>query len=184
MKVIMISGKSYSGKDTFANIMKRELEQSGKRCTILHYADPVKFFAKQVYNWDGVKDKAGRTLLQHLGTDCVRAYDQDYWAKTIAIFIAAIKNDFDYIFIPDARFENEINITSYYNPGAITIRINRINSDGSPYINPNFTLTQLVHPSETSLDNWKYFDYIVSNSDDMQSFEAEAKRIAKLIERK
>lgn len=166
MKILMISGKSGSGKDTFANIMREKLEKVGCNCITLHYADLVKYYLKQYYNWDGVKDEKGRTLLQQLGTNKVRAKFPDYWAETIAKFLAAIPNDFDCAFIPDARFPNEIEVVKQYNPNAISIRIERYNKDGTAYTNPVFTTEQLNHPSETSLDNYENFDYIIENYSD------------------
>ena len=174
MKILMISGKSGSGKDTFANIMREKL--SNKKCITLHYADLVKYYLKQYYNWDGVKDEKGRTLLQQLGTNKVRAKFPNYWAETIAKFLAAIPNDFDCAFIPDARFPNEIEVVKQYNPDALSIRIERYDEKGNNYINPAFTQEQLNHPSETSLDDYEDFDYIVSNSD-LTELEDSAKAI-------
>jgi len=174
MKILMISGKSGSGKDTFANIMREKL--SNKKCITLHYADLVKYYLKQYYNWNGVKDEKGRTLLQQLGTNKVRAKFPDYWAETIAKFLAAIPNDFDCAFIPDARFPNEIEVVKQYNPDALSIRIERYDEKGNNYINPAFTQEQLNHPSETSLDDYEDFDYIVSNSD-LTELEDSAKAI-------
>ena len=163
MEIFMISGKSASGKDTLAKIMRKKLEDAGCNCITLHYADLVKFYAKQYYNWNEIKDEAGRTLLQQLGTNKVRNKYPDYWAEAIGKFLAATPNDFDCAFIPDARFVNEIEVVKYYNPNAYSIRVERFNEDGTPYINPLFTPEQLQHPSETSLDEYNEFDYIVEN---------------------
>lgn len=166
MKILAISGKSASGKDTIARMMREKLEANDMRCITIHYADLVKFFAKEFYGWDGNKDIAGRHLLQTLGTNKVRANDVDYWVECVARFLAAINpsNDFDCAFIPDVRFPNEIEVLKKYNKDVITIRINRMRSeDGRPYYNPSFTIEQLKHPSETSLDNYNEFDYIVQN---------------------
>lgn len=176
MKILMISGKSGSGKDTFANIMREKLEKSNKKCITLHYADLVKYYLKQYYNWDGVKDEKGRTLLQQLGTNKVRAKFPDYWAETIAKFLAAIPDDFDCAFIPDARFPNEIEVVKQYNPNALSIRIERYDEEGNNYINPAFTQEQLIHPSETSLDDYEDFDYIVNNYD-LTEFENSAEAV-------
>lgn len=163
MEVLIISGKSGSGKDTFANLVKDELENNNKSCIILHYADLVKYYARQYYNWNGEKDEIGRTLLQTLGTNKVRKVFPNYWAETIAKFLAAIPNDFDCALIPDARFPNEIEIVKHFNPQAKAIHIERVNDDGSLYLNPNLTQEQLNHPSETSLDDYVDFDYIIEN---------------------
>ena len=39
MIAITISGKSGSGKDTFADILKEELEKLNKRVLVIHFAD-------------------------------------------------------------------------------------------------------------------------------------------------
>ena len=75
---ILISGKSGSGKDMFAQFMKEELEKKGKRVLIMHYGDAVKWILRDYFNWDGNKDVVGRTLLQRIGTDVVRAKHPNY----------------------------------------------------------------------------------------------------------
>lgn len=162
--IIILSGKSGHGKDALGGLMRAKLEAAGYHCMTVHYADLVKYYATQYYNWDGIKDEKGRALLQHLGTDKVRTRFPNYWADTISKFLLATATDFDYVFIPDARFPNEIEVVKQDNPHVITIRIERYNDDGTPYTNPAFTKKQLAHASETSLDDYYGFDYIVENS--------------------
>jgi len=181
METILISGKSASGKDTFANIIKDKLEAVGCNVLIIHFADLVKFYAKEYYNWNGVKDEAGRNLLQKLGTDLVREQFPDYWAETIAKFLAVMDHyeEFDCALIPDARFVNEIETVKYCIPNAISIRITRLNEDKTEYVNPIFNEEQLNHPSETSLDDYCEFDYYVDNIG-LKELEESAKIILKL----
>lgn len=163
MEIMIISGKSGSGKDTFATMMREKLEAAGCNCLTIHYADLVKHYCTDYYNWNGKKDIYGRQLLQELGTNKIRHKFPDYWAEAIAKFLAAVPDDFDCAFIPDARFENEIEVVKYYNPHAKVIRIERYNEDGTLYINPNLTDKQQNHPSEISLDTYEDWDYIVKN---------------------
>ena len=163
MEIIIISGKSSSGKDTFAEMMRQKLEKVGCKCLTCHYADLVKHYAGIYYGWTGVKDEPGRQLLQELGTDKVRSKFPDYWAEAIGKFLAAVPDDFDCAFVPDARFENEIEVVKRYNPQAKIIRIERYNEDGTLYLNPKLTQDQHNHPSETSLDDYEDWDYIVEN---------------------
>lgn len=165
MKIILLSGKSASGKDTLATAMRKILENKNYKCITLHFADLVKFYAEKYYNWDGVKDEYGRTIIQQLGTNKVRALFPNYWAEAISKFLAVVANDFDYALVPDARFENEIDTIKLYNTNVYTIRIERFNQDKTPYYNPAFTQEQLNHPSETSLDDYEDFDYTVENYD-------------------
>lgn len=175
MKTLILSGKSGSGKDVFANFLKQELELQGQKVIIIHYADPVKWFCKEYYNWNGVKDEAGRTLLQTLGTDKVRSSHPNYWAGLVVGFLTAIEpfNDFDVAIIPDARFENEVEITMTNLNPSTCIRIERKNSDGSAWVNPTLTEEQRNHPSEISLDKYG-FDYIIHNDEGLDVFKESA----------
>ena len=147
-----------------AQMMKSKLEAVGCNCLIIHFADLVKYFLKEFYGWDGQKDENGRALLQTFGTNHMRATFPDYWSEVVAKFVstAGKYEDFDVAIIPDARFENEISVVKKYNPDAITIRINRYNGE-HPYFNPLLTEEQLAHSSETSLDDYTDWDYIVDN---------------------
>ena len=180
MEVLLLSGKSGSGKDTLAKIMQQKLEDAGCRTLILHFADLVKYYCTTYFNWDGKKDEEGRALLQRVGTEMMRGFNPDYWTKIIGEFLAAVNSydEFDCAFIPDARFPNEIEVVQDYNPQAITIRIERYNQYGAPYKNPAFTAEQLKHASEISLDNYGYFDYIVENrSEDLSDLDNAANLI-------
>lgn len=164
MKVILISGKSGSGKDTFASFAREELKNRNLRILTIHFADMVKEYAKLYYNWDGNKDKQGRQLLQYIGTDMVRKYYPNYWAELVAKFIAAAgkNDDFDVVLIPDLRFLNEYKKVKKYNKDCITIRINKLNDDGTFIFNPTLTEEQNQHPSECELDDY-CCDYMINN---------------------
>lgn len=161
-KVIIISGKSGAGKDMIAHFMQEQLTEAGYRVLTIHYADAVKNVLRDYFNWDGQKNEVGRALLQRIGTDVVRAHYPDFWTNYVAQLIAAFEKEFDVVLIPDARFENEVELVQDLNPNSITMRIERKNEDGSLWTNPSLTPEQRLHPSETSLDNY-VFNYIVHN---------------------
>ena len=170
MKVVMISGKSMSGKDTVANIMKEKLENAGKRVLVMHFADLVKYYATQYFNWNGEKDKAGRSLLLEIGTTVMRGRYPTYWGEIIGKFIDGYTipehSFFDYILIPDWRFINEYETVYDYaaiqNNETITIRVVRYDENGLDWKNPNMTSDQLNHISECELDNFA-FNWIIEN---------------------
>ena len=163
---IILSGKSGSGKDMVAQFMKEALEKHNQKALVIHFADAVKWFCRDFLNWDGKKDEIGRTLLQTVGTDIVRAKHPNFWTGIVVGLIQAYEpyKDFDVAIIPDARFENEVNIALQSLKNCVDVRIERKNSDGSPWINPLLTEDQRNHPSETSLDNFA-FDYILHNDE-------------------
>lgn len=157
MKVICISGKAEHGKDTLAGMMKEVLEQKGERVLITHYGDLVKYVAKTFFNWDGLKNEEGRTLLQYIGTDKVRQKNVNFWVEFIAEILDIFSDRWDVVLIPDCRFANEIDVLLNNGFSVTSVRINRENHVSA------LTPDQLSHASETSVDDI-IADYIVTNT--------------------
>ena len=172
---IIISGKAGSGKDTVAKFMKEQLEKHGKRVLVIHYGDAVKWVLKDYFNWDGKKDAVGRTLLQRIGTDVVRAQFPNFWTGIVVGLLKSFEpySDFDIALVPDARFPNEVDIALQNLQNCIAIRIERKNPDGSEWINPALTEDQRKHPSETSLDHYA-FDYVIHNDEGLDTLRESA----------
>lgn len=154
MKVITISGKAQAGKDTTARLLKDQLNSKQRSVVILHYADLLKYQATSLFGWNGKKDKNGRTLLQHLGTEIVRKKNPNYWVDYLVGVLKMYDGEWDYALIPDARFPNEIECMKK-EFDCISLRIE------SDYDN-GLTEEQKNHPSETALDNYN-FDYTLVN---------------------
>ena len=168
------------------NIMKKNLENVGKRVLIMHFADLVKYYATQYFNWNGEKDEVGRSLLQEIGTTVMRGRYPTYWAEIIGKFIDAYTipehSFFDYILIPDWRFINEYEVVYDYaaiqNNETITIRVVRYNENGLDWKNPNMTSDQLKHISECELDNFA-FNWIIENRRGIKDLEGSVDEIMK-----
>ena len=177
---IIISGKAGSGKDKTAQFMKEELEKHGKRVLVIHYGDAVKWVLRDFFNWDGQKDAVGRTLLQRIGTDVVRAKFPNFWTGIVVGLLESFEpySDFDIALVPDARFPNEVDIALQNLKNCITVRIERKNPDGTDWVNENLTEEQRNHPSETSLDHYA-FDYIIRNEEGLDTLEESARTILK-----
>lgn len=159
-KVICVSGKAQHGKDTYARILREALEKRGKKVLVAHYADLVKYVCTTFFNWDGNKDESGRTLLQKVGTDVVRAQQPDYWVNFIRDMLLFFDGTWDFVIIPDTRFPNEIAVMSSTFP-TYHCRVVRYGFES------NLTDEQKNHPSETSLDNYPYDILIPNEGDDM-----------------
>ena len=93
---ILCSGRARHGKDTSAEIIKDNLETRGYRVLVTHYADLLKFICKNFFGWNGEKDEAGRTLLQQVGTNCIREQDPDYWVDFVANLIRMFPDTQDF----------------------------------------------------------------------------------------
>ncbi len=163
MRVICISGKAGAGKDTAALFLKSFMEKNGKRVLITHYADLVKYVCTNFHGWNGEKDEAGRSLLQYVGTDCVRTNNPNYWVEFITEQLRYCKDLWDFVLIPDTRFPNEYTVMVEAGYPTTLIRIER------PGFASALTEEQKAHPSETAMDD-AAFDVIVYNDGDLFQF--------------
>lgn len=165
MKVIAISGRAQSGKDTSANMLREQLEAHGERVLIAHYADLLKYICRTFFGWDGKKDERGRRILQYVGTDVIRRKIPDYWVDFIISILELFGDNWDYVLIPDSRFPNEIETLKEHGFDVEHIRV----------VRPNFksplTAEQQKHPSETALDNVTP-DYYFNNDGTLEDLSA------------
>lgn len=176
MKVIYISGKAQNGKDTTAKYMAEKLTGDGYRTLITHYGDLVKYSAKQFFGWNGEKDENGRKLLQELGTDIVRADNENFWRDYLIDMLRYSKDLWDYVLVADCRFPNEI-IKFTRDIDTVHVRIVR---DG--FKSP-LTEGQQNHPSETALDS-VLPNYMIHNNGTLYDLRAKAYGLAETIEKR
>lgn len=155
MKIILLSGKAEAGKTTAAQYILLKLLSANKKAAIIPYGQYVKDTAKMIFGWDGEKDEHGRFLLQNWGTDIVRKKDQNFWVDTVKRLVGVAYDTLDVVLIDDCRFPNEISCWDDFPADIYTIRIKRPGWENA------LTPEQRKHPSETSLDKWK-FDYVIS----------------------
>lgn len=172
--VITLSGKAENGKDLTASILKDKLSDEGYDVCIIHMADYLKYIAKQFFGWDGQKDLRGRTLLQKLGTEKVRAINPTYWVDTVLEFVKVFKNDFQYFLIPDCRFQNEIDAFKKNGFKTVSLHIERLNYEN------HLTPEQRKHPSETALDDYK-FDYYIKTISGTEYLKTEVDKFIEFI---
>lgn len=129
-------------------------------------ADVVNKLYIKPENWTEDKTDITRLILQIVGTNIIRKHiDDDYWIKQLIKKV----NDYtdDVIVVTDVRFPNEIDLPHKM----VEDRIVR-----SVKIERN-TGIKSIHSSETSLDNYNWFDYIVDNNGDLETLQQSAKTI-------
>lgn len=163
-KIILISAKAESGKDTVAEYMKQQLENQGYKVAIDRFAKYIKSYLKDYYGWDGVtKDEFIRQKLQILGTEIIKEKlnYKCFHAKRLAEDFQINENNIDFFIVSDTRFPDEIRYMQSMFPYKIdTLRINRNN------FKSKLTKEQLEHKSETALDEFA-FDYYIRNDKDI-----------------
>jgi hypothetical protein len=164
MKIVGISGKLGSGKGSVTKILKKINSKFIER----FFAEKLKKFTADLVgvDYELTLTQEGKNtfietfnmtlgeILQIIGTDALRNnFDKNVWAKSI---FTTLKDDGYYI-LSDLRFENECEYIKK-NKG-ILLRINRpVNPIGEN------SARNLEHSSETQLDNYEHFDYIIENN--------------------
>ena len=165
-KLFIISGKAQNGKDATSDILISKLQ--GKSIKVALAGD-LKTICKNYLGWDGKKSEEGRQLLQEIGTNKIR--NEMHWdtfhAERVYQTVKIIQDYYDYIFVPDLRFKNELHYLSAMFPNdVISIRVNRLGFK-SP-----LTESQLLHESECDLDNYmNYFDYFIESESGLDNLE-------------
>lgn len=167
-KIIIFSGKQYSGKDTAAKIML-ELMPDFHRCAM---GDIIKLtYGKEkglTYEEIEKNKPQYRQELIDLG-NWGRDQHPDYWLKKI------LEQDGN-IMVTDVRVQHEYDV--FKEAGAKTIRVEasrdtRLKRGGS--------LTGEDDVTETGLDHIKNWDYIIDNNNDYENLKNQVVRIVEKI---
>ncbi|HSA07156.1 MAG TPA: hypothetical protein P5556_08230 [Candidatus Gastranaerophilales bacterium] len=166
-KIVIISGKQYSGKDTTANVLKTIL--SGFKLAPLADAIKIEFGEEKNLTFNEIERNKPlyRADLIVFGNKR-RAEDNDYWIKK------ALKCD-NNIIISDVRLQHEISAFEEYHAVKIRVEANREERE------KRGKLVKEDDPTETDLDNYDNWDYIIENNGSIQELEEKAARIGKEI---
>ena len=163
--IVGISGKKRSGKDTAAEILT---ENYGFESYSL--ADPMKEAARAIFMFgdeqlygdrkekvDEFWDLSPREVLQNFGTDLFREkFGEEVWLDSMERRLSFYLPE--KVVIPDIRFPNEADWVK--NMGGEVVRIDaseRLESDDD-------------HASETALDDYDGFDYVIDNNGTLPEF--------------
>ena len=160
-KIFIISGKARSGKNEISKIIEKSY--SNQKSITISFGYYIKDYAKRISDWDGSEETKPRDLLQHLGIELVRnKIDKRLFIDRILQDIEIFSYFYDIIIVSDARLLDEITILKEKYPNSVSIRVVR-----NDYEN-NLTEEQKNHLTETDLDNFNDFDYIVENDENLE----------------
>ena len=170
-KIIIFSGKQYSGKDTAAKILIEALP-SYKRFAMgdiikLEYGKTHNVSLEEIEN-NKSKYRQGLIDLGNWG----RAQSQDYWIKKII-------NQKGNIVVTDVRIKYEYNI--FKQAGAISIRIE---ADRELREKRGGKLVGELKDDDTKvgeLDNVKDWDYVIDNNKDYETLKENVMKIVAKI---
>lgn len=169
-KIIIFSGKQYSGKDTVAKIMLAAMPEY-RRCAM---GDIIKLtYGKQKdLTYDEIEKNKPlyRQDLINLG-NWGRAQDPDYWLKKI------IEQDGN-IMVTDVRVPHEYEV--FKSAGAITIRVE---ADRETRANRGKLIGE-TDITEIGLDDVQDWDYVIKNNSDYESLKQKVNEIIKQLKNK
>lgn len=167
-KIIIFSGKQFSGKDTAAKIMLAKMPDY-KRCAM---GDIIKLtYGKEkglTYEEIEKNKPIYRQDLINLG-NWGRAQDADYWLKKI---IAEDGN----LIVTDVRVQHEYDV--FKAAGAITIRVEASRDTRAA----RGELIGETDITEIGLDHIKDWDYVVDNNSDYKNLERQVEQIIKELQ--
>lgn len=166
-KIIILSGKQYSGKDTVAKILLQNLTDF-KRIG-LGDAIKIEYGEQKHLTFEEIEQNKAqyRQDLINLGNKR-RAEDKDYWIKKV---IQMPGN----IIVPDVRVKRELEFFKEAN--AITIRVEASRETRSA----RGTLVGETDVTEVDLDDIKDWNYVINNDSTYENLQAEANQLAKEI---
>ena len=166
-KIIVLSGKQFSGKDTFAKFLL-EFMTDFKRIG-LGDAIKLEYGRQKGLTFEEIeKNKSQyRADLIALG-DWGRAQDPDYWLKRII-------EQKDNVIVPDLRMPHELKVFKKHN--AISIRVE------APRKNRALRgeLVKENDPTETLLDEIVDWDYIIQNNSSLEELREKARNLAEKL---
>ena len=159
--IFVLSGKAKSGKNLLAD--KIENYYKNKRCIQISYAFYLKNYVKNIYGWSGSEEDKPRELLQKIGIDLIKnKIDSNLLIRRVCEDIKVYSYFYDIIIITDARLKDEIEIPKRLFNNVVTIRIDSI------YYDKKMTIEQMNHITETNLDNYNKFDYVINDFDKLE----------------
>lgn len=195
IRVVGITGKQNSGKDTLADafIQHDFLKMA--------FADPLKDIVNRMFGistwvlWgpSEKRDTRTRMILQTLGTDYARGIDPEVWVKrTMERIRDAALHRRDplgrcvvppedkelRVVVPDVRFRNEAEALKSFAPDTILIRVHRPDSEEGK------DESTCTHVSETEMDTIpsELYKYTLHNTGTLEEFQNAAdETVAKVL---
>ncbi len=177
MKVFVIAGKSGSGKGEVAKFINEYYIYKLQKNVVTSYSKYLKLFAKELTDWDGISEQKPRDFLQSFGTK-IRNYDNKFFTKRMIEDIELYQLEgIDNIIIGDARMPDEIDEirNNYDDVYAIYVE--------NQFGQSKLTIEQQAHITETALEGYNDFDYVLSNDNNLENLKDKVFKFLEGIEK-
>lgn len=180
MQIILISGKSNSGKGTVAKILEEDIKNKNInviRCSLSTY---IREITKNDFYWDGVDTLESRKFMAEvyrIGTEFYpyhmarRVWERDiepYANNNSIVIVESFREKVNYDYFNKLLKENIID-------SIITIRVTR------PYFNAINDEIMENHVSESDLDDF-LFDYHIDNNNTVEELNIKVNEFVEWLE--
>ena len=177
-KIVVIAGCARSGKSKVAQFLKKFFEQSGKKVVVSPFSKYLKMFAKDVFG--SYRDNANkpRDFLQQVGVELIQKKlgKQNFLINRQIDDIEIYSHFFDWIIIPDARFEHEIDALkqNFAHVWCVKVVSNKQN---------NLSTSQKNHATESAVAqiSQSKFDFVVENNLGINNLQQKVQSIFKQL---
>ena len=123
---------------------------------------------QEIQDREGLTAVTVRRLLQWWGTEYRRAQDPDYWTKAWSRKIDQFDIENIHVLVDDVRFMNELNTIREH--GGLIVKIERPGFSGANN-----------HASETSLDDYADWSYVVVNDGTLAEFRRKVEELKEIL---
>lgn len=172
MKIYLVGGKARSGKDTISDFLEEELKKENKKVCRLQVSSYIKYYAQKYFGWDGKEETKPRELLINLGTNVIRnQIDENFHINRLLEDLKVLSFFFDYFIVSDIRFPVEIEKIKENYSDVVSIKMIRESDE--------LTVDQKKDRTETSLDSYDGFDYVIINDKSLEDLRLKAIEILK-----
>ena len=161
--IICICGKARSGKNTVSKYLENVFTNDNKKVVLSPYTKYLKKYISDVMGVSITEDNKPRKLLQDLSSELIKGIlnNKDFFINRQIEDINFYSYFTDVIIINDVRFPNEIVSLKNKFDKVISIGVKRSN-----FVS-DLSLDEQNDETETSLDDYCDYDYVINNSDNI-----------------
>ena len=174
MKIFLLAGKAGCGKDLLGRYMKTKYDFKGDSTCILHITTPLYEYAKNYFSWSGDMREKPREFLQEMGIEVIRntLHKDTFLVDRLCEDIDILKHYFDVFIITNGRLVSEFNVLKESFPDIKIIYVIRENYDNQ------LTEKERNHITETDMENYTDYDYVIKNTNKEELFKEADKIIS------
>ncbi len=158
MRVFLIAGKAGSGKGEVAKFIKEFYIYKLEKSVITEFSKYLKLYLQELTEWDGNPKTKPRKELQTLGAK-IRKLDENFLINRMIDDIEVYSDEVDNVIVADVRLPKEMDILKSELPNVYSIYVE------NQFSKSILSVDEQADVTETSLESYDHFDYILANDE-------------------